>query len=124
MDWMRNLTCDGTVRTGKIAVRTRYFDDFCLDCVAKEFHQYVCLGCGMDSRCFRLPFQRSARFYEVDCASVLQYKAEIVEAKGFTPICCRHAVEVDFSIDEEWVSKLIQWNPLEKSAWLLEGLVM
>jgi methyltransferase (TIGR00027 family) len=124
MDWMKNLTRDGTVRSGKIPVRTRYFDDFCLDCVAKGFKQYVCLGCGMDSRCFRLPFQRSARFYEVDCAPILQYKARVVEAKGFTPICCRHTVEADFCSDEEWVRKLEYWNPSEISAWLLEGLVM
>ena len=124
MTWIRSSTINGTVRSGKISVRTKYFDDYCLDCSSDGIDQFVCVGCGMDSRSFRLPFTPSTTFYEVDCEPVLQYKESVIKKRGFIPRCNRKILSIDLSAAEEWTCKLSHFDIDRKSAWMLEGLVM
>jgi len=124
MAWIHSSSCNGTVRSGKISVRTKYFDDFCLDCSSEGVDQFVCVGCGMDSRSFRLPLIPSTSFYEVDCEPVLQYKENIIKKHGFVPRCHRRIQSVDLSCTADWTAKLSHFDIERKSAWMLEGVVM
>jgi len=65
MEWINRIYKNTTSRAGKIVVRTKFFDDFCMDPEYSHIRQFVCLGCGMDSRCFRLQFRSDDHFYEV-----------------------------------------------------------
>ncbi len=103
-----------------VAVRTRFFDDFLLQS-SHTVHQVVLLGAGMDTRAYRLDWQPSTHLYEIDRASVLDYKENIL--KEAAPKCTRHTIAADLRSD--WVQPLIEsgYRPEEPSVWLLEGLL-
>ncbi|MCT7984912.1 SAM-dependent methyltransferase [Laspinema sp. A4] len=102
------------------AVRTRFFDDFLLQCNA-TIRQVVLLGAGMDTRAYRLDWQPETHLYELDRSSVLDYKE--TELETFAPQCNRHVVRAD--LREDWVPLLIEngYQPDQPSVWLLEGLL-
>ena len=103
-----------------IAVRTRFFDDFIMQ-YSHTIRQVVLLGAGMDTRAYRLDLHPQTHFYEIDRASVLDYKESIL--KEVTPKSHRHALTMD--LREAWVQPLIEsgYRADEPSVWLLEGLL-
>lgn len=103
-----------------VIVRTRFFDDFLMS-EAASIKQVVILGAGMDTRAFRLPWQRDTQIYELDRPEVLEYKTSVlgnIESK-----CERHLISVD--ITEPWAEKLIAsgYQVEIPSVWLMEGLL-
>jgi O-methyltransferase involved in polyketide biosynthesis len=60
--------------------------------------QLVLLGCGLDSRAYRLPCLRHTVVFELDVAGVLEYKAGILAAEGAQLVCAQLTrVPVDFA---------------------------
>ncbi|TBR56419.1 SAM-dependent methyltransferase [Westiellopsis prolifica IICB1] len=106
--------------TPVVAVRTRFFDDFLMSQV-DQIRQVVILGAGMDTRAFRLPWQRDTHLYELDRKEVLQYKESVLG--NIQSRCTRHSIEVD--IKESWADKLIGsgYLPEIPSVWVMEGFV-
>lgn len=103
------------------AVRTRFFDDFLLDC-AQSIRQVVLLGAGMDTRAFRMNWAPATQVYEIDQPDVLTYKAAVLA--DVDPNCHRHAICADLR-ESQWVELLLDqgYQPTEPSVWLLEGLL-
>lgn len=102
-----------------VAVRTRFFDDFLLSSPAR---QVVLLAAGMDTRAFRLPWNRTVTCYELDQPAVLNYKNAMLSE--MTPPCQRHTIPVDLT--QPWMPLLLDqgYQPDQPSIWLIEGLLM
>lgn len=106
-----------------VAVRTRFFDDFLLEVVAKvEAPQVVILASGMDARAFRLPWPPGTQVYELDCREVLESKAVIL--KDVPPTCKHYEIAAD--LRQPWQHLLLGQGYRDNfpSVWLLEGLLM
>ncbi|MEG5173379.1 SAM-dependent methyltransferase [Microcoleus sp. B3-D7] len=103
-----------------VAVRTRFFDDFLMQ-YSHTIRQVVLLGAGMDTRAYRLDLHPETHYYEIDRASVLDYKESIL--KDITPKCHRHVLAMD--LRETWVQPLVEsgYRADQPSVWLLEGLL-
>jgi methyltransferase (TIGR00027 family) len=64
-----------------VATRTRYFDDRLSEAVRSGCRQVVLLGAGLDARSMRIG---GAKYFEVDRADVLGWKARRLASTGFT----------------------------------------
>ena len=113
-------------KSRKIAIRARYFDEFCTDYTSRSTKQLISLGAGMDTRAFRLPLPSSSRFFEVDHPSVIAYKDSIIQLHNITSICRRITIGCDLCETERWMDQLVgsSYAPSLPSCWLLEGLSM
>lgn len=118
------------LRSNRIAIRTRYFDDF----VAKHVDgsapcQVVSLGAGMDMRPYRLECMTSqVRWYEIDTEDVIAAKE--TRLNGVQPAPCSRAacvVRIGRSLlCDEWVEELGQSGFDAKDTttiWIMEGIV-
>jgi len=107
-----------------IAIRTRFFDDF-LQRVSLQHRvrQTVLIAAGLDTRAFRLQWPEQARLFELDRASVLDYKERILHSDGARPLCDRRLIGVDLTTP--WRETLVAsgFDRQECSCWLLEGLL-
>ena len=63
-------------------MRTRFLDDLLLDACAGGTRQVVIFGAGLDARAFRLSWPEGVRLFELDMPGVLEFKDEVVRAKG------------------------------------------
>ncbi|WP_013335011.1 SAM-dependent methyltransferase [Gloeothece verrucosa] len=104
-----------------IAVRTRFFDDFLLN-HSSCCRQVIIVGSGMDTRAFRLNWKSDTHVYEIDQASVLQYKQSCLS--GMAPQCHQHLIYADLR-ETLWQKLLLcqGYQPSQPSLWLLEGLL-
>jgi O-methyltransferase involved in polyketide biosynthesis len=156
----------------KIAVRTRFFDDFLLDCCTDIFvsaqpprsrrwlralfpfnwllrrrqrprqprtapiKQVLILGCGMDTRAWRLPLNDNV-VVEVDVAPVLRAKDGVLkELQGErrranmpeVPLTVRERRPVPADLadpDDDWPARVARvLDPAQPVAVILEGLLM
>jgi methyltransferase (TIGR00027 family) len=119
--WMAQRPAD---RMAPIALRTRFFDDF-LQRITCDHHidQVVMVAAGLDTRAFRLDWPAGTHIFELDHASVLEHKAQVLQQAGAEPSCARSAIEVD--LGGAWAEQLIaaSFSPQNPSLWLLEGLL-
>lgn len=121
----------------RIAIRTRYFDDFITECVEDyvdhDIHdiQLVILGAGMDSRAYRLSILANVhKVFEVDIAKVLELKESLLES--FEPAHPLpliqdgeiHCVMTDLIKGDDWMMELVDkgFNSKAPSIWIAEGL--
>ena len=104
--------------------RTRYFDDYFREAAAAGVRQLVILAAGLDSRSYRLPWPDGTVIYELDQPKVLEFKREVLTARGDTPTADRREVAVD--LREDWPRYLQDHglDPAQPSAWLAEGLLL
>lgn len=129
----------------KIACRTRFFDDFLLDCSSSSpISLFVILGAGMDTRAWRLPLNGTV--LEVDTPDVMAAKAALLrrhttsnrsggsrwEEGGRVPLCAtggRVGVAVDLG-RPGWVEVVrgragrATWSEGQPMAVVMEGLTM
>ena len=91
----------------RVAIRTRFFDDFLLSIASSQplqLRQLMLLGCGMDARAFRLDClrcegQRSCAVFELDTEPVMRYKNSTLAAMRNRPsILCKRRVTVHADI--------------------------
>ncbi|WP_433192050.1 SAM-dependent methyltransferase [Nocardia sp. CA-107356] len=106
------------------AARTRYFDDYFEAVTAAGIRQIVMLAAGLDARAYRLPWPDGTVIYELDQPRVLEFKRDALAANGDKARADRRAVAVD--LHEDWPTALRDngFDPAERSAWLLEGLLI
>jgi methyltransferase (TIGR00027 family) len=77
-----------------IGVRSRFMDEFLLEALAsKTIATVLCVGCGLDTRPWRLELAPGLRWIEVDFADMLNYKDALMAAE--TPRCRRERLTVD-----------------------------
>jgi len=83
------------VRFG-MALRTRFLDDLLLDALsANSIMTVLSVGCGLDTRPWRLELDSHLRWIEIDFADLLDYKERLMS--GETPRCRRERLTVDLN---------------------------
>lgn len=107
----------------RMAVRTRFFDQFFEQAIRSGASQAVILAAGLDTRAFRLPWPQGFRVFEIDQPRVLDFKNQVLGEAGAEPSCERGCVRVD--LRQDWASALTQagFDPGQPTAWLAEGLL-
>lgn len=115
----------------RIALRTRYFDDFAnssLRALAGRPTQFVSLAAGLESRAFRLSgLSKDVSVFEVDVEDVLLRKQDILSSMDPVPVVLassRTTVIADLS-KPGWVLQLMLsgFDMEVPTVWLVEGLL-
>jgi len=79
-----------------MAIRTRFVDELLLDALALHpIATVLSVGCGLDTRPWRLDLSPDLRWIEIDFADVLDYKDQ--HMAGETPRCRRERLSVDLN---------------------------
>lgn len=92
---LRALPYSNVLRLG-IAIRTRFVDDLLLDALATHpIATVLSVGCGLDTRPWRLDLAPNLRWIEVDFADVLDYKDGLMS--GERSRCRRERLTVDLN---------------------------
>lgn len=112
--------------SSSIMVRVRYFDDFVERSIDEGLEQLVILGAGYDTRAYRMEeLKNNVKVFEVDHPNTQSFKTrKIKEIFGFTP---EHVVYVSVDFETEKISQKLfdnGYDPLKKTCFVLEGLVM
>lgn len=110
----------------QVAVRTRFLDDVLLDAAGSGGGQVVLLGCGMDTRAFRLAWPAGVRVFEVDFADVLAFRDGALGGASPSAAAARcDRVPVGVDLREDWPAALREagFDPARSTAWLAEGLL-
>jgi methyltransferase (TIGR00027 family) len=106
-----------------MGARTRYFDEFFSAAAAAGIRQMVILASGLDARGYRLGWPAGTTVYELDLPKVLEFKAEVLAARGVEKSATIKPVAVD--LRDDWPTMLIDngFADSEPTAWLAEGLL-
>jgi len=124
--WEEYLVFDKMDLRNSLPLRTLFIDHYVENELKnEEIKQVVVLGCGMDSRPYRLQIPSHLHWFEVDMPHVLEYKHNILSRlKEAVPKCHIHTVAIDLC-DPEWPKQLqdATFSPSEPSLWILEGLI-
>src|ERR1700681_2149921 len=90
---LRSLPQPEMMRFG-IGVRSRFMDELVLETLASErIGTVLSLGCGLDTRPWRLEVPPDLRWIEVDFANMLDYKNALMSAE--IPRCRRESIAAD-----------------------------
>jgi len=77
-----------------IAIRTRFVDELLLEALqVYPIAAVLSVGCGLDTRPWRLNLPSTLRWIEIDFAEILDYKDRLM--CGETPTCPRERIEID-----------------------------
>lgn len=112
-----------TLMADQVAVRTRFLDETLLRLTHAGCDQVAVLGCGMDTRAYRIDWPTGTRLFEVDFEEVLAFRDDTLAACGAAERCTRIAVAADLS--QDWTSALhgAGFDATRPTAWLAEGLL-
>jgi methyltransferase (TIGR00027 family) len=95
MAMLRGLPQPEMMRFG-IGVRSRFIDELLLEALASEtIATVLCLGCGLDTRPWRLELPPDLRWVEVDFADMLDYKNALMQEES--PRCRREFIAADIN---------------------------
>ena len=106
-----------------MAVRTRYFDEFCMAAAGAGIKQVVILAAGLDSRAYRLPWPAGTTVYEIDLPQVIEFKTATMAGLGAAPVAQRRPVAADLRQDWPAALRAAGFDPQRPTAWLAEGLL-
>jgi methyltransferase (TIGR00027 family) len=107
-----------------MAVRTKYFDDYCIDATGAGVRQAVILASGLDARAYRLPWPAGTVVYELDQPQVIEFKTTTLAGIGAEPTATRRTVPVDLRQDWPAALKATGLDLTAPTAWLAEGLLI
>jgi methyltransferase (TIGR00027 family) len=119
--WIEPRSADSVV---PMVIRTRFFDDFLQRITLQNaIRQVVLMAAGLDTRAFRLNWPEGTRLFELDQATVLKYKEQVLRSAGARPACQRQTIEADLT--GPWKERLIKagFDAQHPSGWLLEGFL-
>jgi methyltransferase (TIGR00027 family) len=92
---LRAIPHANVLRLG-IAIRTRFVDELLLDALAKyPIATVLSVGCGLDTRPWRLQLSPDLRWIEIDFADMLDYKDRLMS--GERAHCRRERLTVDLN---------------------------
>lgn len=131
---LSNMSMEDSTRG--IRTRTQFLDKQIIKCVnqllssdiTRKPIQIVMVGCGGDTRAFRLPFPSTTNIiiYEIDLPQVVEYREKIFAKHN---IYCPSNVKIKrIGTDlryKSWTKQLISsgYDPNRKSIWMLEGIL-
>jgi len=119
-----NLFYDRLIKI--VVYRSLVSDTIIEDRINKNVRQIVNLGCGFDSKVYRLNLPPELKFYEIDVPAVLNYKSEVMHKINAKPKCQHYQIAMDLTNKDEWATQLLQ-NGFDKNLptiFVLEGLVI
>jgi methyltransferase (TIGR00027 family) len=121
MAMLRALPQPGMMRFG-IGVRSRFMDELLLEALAsKPIATVLSVGCGLDTRPWRLELPPHLRWIEVDFADLLDYKEALMS--GETPRCRRERITADLNDAAERRTMYAAAGPAP-ALMITEGLLM
>lgn len=99
-----------------VTMRAKQFDDWCTDFLGRHRNAVVLhLGCGMDTRAFRLHPPQSAQWYDVDQPDVIALRRKLYDD------CAGYRMIGSSVTDEAWLDEI----PTDRPTLLVaEGLLM
>jgi methyltransferase (TIGR00027 family) len=106
------------------AARTRYFDNYFREAAGAGVRQVVILAAGLDSRAYRLPWPDTTTIFELDRPEVLDFKREVLSARGAHAKAKRREVAVDLRDDWPHALQDSGFDATRPSAWIAEGLLI
>jgi methyltransferase (TIGR00027 family) len=118
---LRELPHSDVLRIG-LAIRTRFVDELLLEALKSDSITTVLnVGCGLDTRPWRLDLDQNLRWIEVDFEDVLDYKDQ--RMVGNSPRCCRERLSIDVN---DPVQRQIMYKSVgfETTLMITEGLLM
>src|SRR5438874_5914992 len=105
-----------------IGVRSRFMDELLLQALAsKPIATVLSMGCGLDTRPWRLELPPDLRWIEVDFADMLDYKDALMLAE--TPRCRRQRITADLNDAAQRRSIYLAAGPAP-ALMVTEGLLM
>ncbi len=118
---LSGLPHSAVVRLG-LAIRTRFVDDLLLEAVKTHpITTVLSVGCGLDTRPWRLNLASNLRWIEIDFADVLDYKDRLMT--GETPTCRRERLTIDLN-DSEQRSAMYEAAGSAPALMITEGLLL
>jgi methyltransferase (TIGR00027 family) len=92
---LRTMPHENVLRLG-MAIRTRFVDELLLDALTKyAIATVLSVGCGLDTRPWRLDLSPHVRWIEIDFADVLDYKDRLMS--GERSRCRRERLTIDLN---------------------------
>ncbi len=92
---LQSLPHSNMMRIG-VAIRTRFVDELLLDALAKyPITTVLSVGCGLDTRPWRLELPSNLRWIEVDFADVLDFKDRLLAGEKLS--CIRERLAIDLN---------------------------
>jgi methyltransferase (TIGR00027 family) len=116
-------SADETAFPRLYGVQTRFFDDFFNAAGDAGIRQAVIVAAGLDSRAYRLEWPSGTTVFEVDLPKVLEFKALVLAESGATAKAERRTVAADLRTDWATPLKAAGFDPLQASAWSVEGIL-
>ncbi len=118
---LKALPHSGVTRFG-LAIRTRFIDELLLDALAAHSIKTVLsVGCGLDTRPWRLALPPDLHWIEIDFAGILDYKDQLMS--GETPRCRRERLAADVS-DPEQRRSIYASTASSPTLMITEGLLL
>lgn len=112
----------GAIMRIGLAIRTRFVDELLLKTLrANPITTVLSVGCGLDTRPWRLSLNPTLRWIEVDFAAILDYKDRLMS--GESPSCRRERLEVDLN-DAAQRRVMYEAGGLAPTLIITEGLLM
>ncbi|MCK7626592.1 SAM-dependent methyltransferase [Streptomyces sp. RS10V-4] len=106
-----------------LGVRSRFFDQYLMEAALGGIGQVVVAAAGLDVRAFRLEWPPGVELFEIDRATVLDFKDEVLGRCGARPRCGRHPVPADLRADWPTALRNAGFDPDRPAVWLAEGLL-
>jgi methyltransferase (TIGR00027 family) len=108
----------------RIAVRTRFFDDFFSAAGKAGILQAVILASGLDARAYRLDWAADTVVFEIDQPQVIEFKTATLAGLGAAPTAERRTASVDLRGGWPEALRARGFDPTRPAAWIAEGLLM
>lgn len=106
-----------------VAVRSRFYDQFCVEAMKSGITQTVILAAGLDTRALRLRWPADSIVFEVDQAGVLEFKDRVVGDFRAESAATRKTVAADLREDWPEALRAAGFERLLPTTWLAEGLL-
>ena len=118
---LRALPHANVARLG-LAVRTRFVDELLMDALASyPIATVLSIGCGLDTRPWRMDLPQNLRWIEIDFAEVLDYKDRLMS--GETARCRRERLSVDVN-DAAQRRAMYECGSASSALIITEGLLL
>lgn len=105
-----------------LSIRARFVDELLLEALATgSIATVLSVGCGLDTRPWRLDLPPDLRWIEIDFADMLDYKEQLMS--GEKPRCRRERLVVDVT-DPQQRQRMYEAAGSDPSLMITEGLLM
>ena len=106
-----------------LAIRTRYFDEAIASAISQGIRQVLLVAAGLDTRAWRLAMPEHVRWFEIDHAPVLDFKARALDG---VPSRVQRAA-VPFDLRQDALADALTTSGFDvtsRTAVVVEGLLM